>query len=57
MSERIAPYLTPELSTINQHSFTIGRMAAKMLLEQLESKENNDRTLVVDSTLSQRKSS
>jgi LacI family transcriptional regulator len=57
MSERIAPYLTPELSTINQHSFTIGKMAAKMLLEQLESKENNDRTLVVDSTLSQRKSS
>ena len=57
MSEHIAPYLTPELSTINQHSFTIGKMAAKMLLEQLESKENNDRTLVVDSTLSQRKSS
>ena len=57
MSEHIAPYLTPELSTINQHSFTIGKMAAKMLLEQLDSKENNNRTLVVDSTLSLRKSS
>ena len=57
MSEHIAPYLTPELSTINQHSFTIGKMAAKMLLEQLESKENNNKTLVVDSTLSQRESS
>ena len=57
MSERIAPYLTPELTTVNQHSFTIGKMAAKMLLEQLESKENNNKTLVVDSTLSQRKSS
>ena len=57
MSERIASYLTPGLSTINQHSLTIGKMAAKMLLEQLESKENNNKTLVVDSTLSQRESS
>lgn len=57
MSERIAPYLSPELSTINQHSFTMGKMAATMLLEQLEIKENFDKTLVIDSTLSQRKSS
>ena len=57
MSERIAPYLTPELTTINQHSYTMGETAAKMLLAQLESKQNTDQTILIDSTLSQRISS
>ena len=57
MSERIAPYLTPELTTINQHSYTMGETAAKMLLAQLESKQNTDQTILIDSTLSQRVSS
>ena len=57
MSERIAPYLTPELTTINQHSYTMGETAAKMLLAQLEDKQNTDQTILIDSTLSQRISS
>ena len=57
MSERIAPYLTPELTTINQHSYTMGETAAKMLLAQLESKQNTDQTILIDSTLYQRVSS
>ena len=57
MSERIAPYLTPALTTINQHSYTMGETAAKMLLAQLESKQNTDQTVLIDSTLSQRVSS
>ena len=57
MSERIAPYLTPELTTINQHSYTMGETAAKMLLAQLENKQNTNQTILIDSTLSQRVSS
>ena len=57
MSERIAPYLTPELTTINQHSFSMGKTAAKMLLVQLESKQNTNQTVLIDSTMSQRVSS
>ena len=57
MSERIAPYLTPEFTTINQHSYTMGETAAKMLLAQLENKQNTDQTILIDSTLSQRVSS
>ncbi len=57
VSERIAPYLAPGLTTINQHSFTMGKTAATLLLEQLEHKTNVDSTVVIDSTLSQRESS
>ena len=57
MSERIAPYLNPELTTINQHSYTMGETAAKMLLTQLENKQNTDQTILIDSTMSQRVSS
>ena len=56
-SEYIAGYLSPELTTINQHSFTMGKTAAKLLLEQLETKNNNDQTFVINSTLSKRDSS
>ena len=57
VSERMAPHLAPELTTINQHSFTMGKTAATLLLEQLEKKSNIDTTVVIDSTLSQRESS
>lgn len=57
VSERMAPYLAPELTTINQHSFTMGKTAATMLIEQLKNKSNKDTTVVIDSTLSQRASS
>ena len=57
VSERMAPYLAPELTTINQHSYTMGKTAATLLLEQLESKSNKNYSVVIDSTLSQRDSS
>ena len=57
VSERMAPYLAPELTTINQHSYTMGKTAATLLIEQLENKSNNDHSVVIDSTLSQRASS
>ena len=52
VSERMAPYLSPELTTINQHSFTMGKTAATLLIEQLESKDVNNQTIVINSTLS-----
>jgi LacI family transcriptional regulator len=57
VSERMAPYLAPELTTINQHSYTMGKTAATLLLEQLESKSKKNYSVVIDSTLSQRDSS
>ena len=56
VSERMAPYLSPELTTINQHSFTMGKTAATLLIEQLESKDVNNQTIVINSTLSKRSS-
>ena len=56
VSERMAPYLSPELTTINQHSFTMGKTAATLLIEQLESKDFNNQTIVINSTLSKRSS-
>jgi DNA-binding LacI/PurR family transcriptional regulator len=35
----------------------MGETAAKMLLAQLENKQNTDQTILIDSTLSQRVSS
>ena len=52
VSERMAPYLSPELTTINQHSFTMGKTAANLLIDQLESKDVNNQTVVINSTLS-----
>ena len=57
VSERMAPYLAPELTTINQHSYTMGKTAATLLLEQLENKSNKNQSVVIDSTLSERDSS
>ncbi len=57
VSERMAPYLAPELTTINQHSYTMGKTAATLLLEQLENKSNKDHSVVINSTLSERDSS
>ena len=40
-----------------KHSYTMGKTAATLLIEQLENKSNNDHSVVIDSTLSQRASS
>ena len=57
VSERMAHNLTPELTTINQHSYTIGNSAAKMMVEALRTKSKEIKQVVVSSTLSVRDSS
>jgi LacI family transcriptional regulator len=56
VSERMAHNLTPELTTINQHSYTIGNSAAKMMVEALRTKSKEIKQVVVSSTLSVRDS-
>lgn len=56
-SERMAHNLTPELTTINQHSYTIGNAAATMMVEALRTKSKDPKEVVVSSTLSVRDSS
>ncbi|CAI8227511.1 MAG: HTH-type transcriptional regulator DegA [Formosa sp. Hel1_33_131] len=56
-SERMAHNLTPELTTINQHSYTIGNSAATMMVEALRTKSTQMKQVVVSSTLSVRDSS
>lgn len=57
VSERMAHNLTPELTTINQHSYTIGNSAATMMVESLRTKSSEVKQLVISSTLSVRDSS
>jgi DNA-binding LacI/PurR family transcriptional regulator len=57
VSERMAHNLTPELTTINQHSYTIGNSAATMMVESLRTKSNDIKQVVISSTLSVRESS
>lgn len=57
VSERMAHNLTPELTTINQHSYTIGNSAATMMVESLRTKSSEVNQLVISSTLSVRDSS
>ena len=57
VSERMAHNLTPELTTINQHSYTIGNSAATMMVESLITKSSEVKQLVISSTLSVRDSS
>ena len=52
VSERMAHNLTPELTTINQHSYTIGNSAATMMVESLRTKSSEVKQLVISSTLS-----
>ena len=50
--------MTPSLSTVSQHGPEIGEEAVKMLIEKLESKEENytHRTVVIKTELRQRES-
>jgi LacI family transcriptional regulator len=50
--------MTPSLSTVSQHGPEIGEEAVKMLIEKLESKEENytHRTVVIKTELRQRDS-
>ena len=50
--------MTPSMSTVSQHGPEIGEVAAKMLIEKLESKEEeyNHKTTVVKTELRQRES-
>tara|TARA_B100000497_G_scaffold117443_1_gene142709 strand:+ start:400 stop:1398 length:999 start_codon:yes stop_codon:yes gene_type:complete len=57
VSERMAHNLTPELTTINQHSYTIGNSAATMMVDSLRTKSPEVKQVVISSTLSVRESS
>jgi len=57
VSERMAHNLTPELTTINQHSYTIGNAAASMIVEAIRTKSKDMNQVVISSTLSVRDSS
>jgi LacI family transcriptional regulator len=57
VSERMAHNLTPELTTINQHSYTIGNAAARMVVDLIKTNPKEMQQVVVSSTLSVRKSS
>lgn len=57
VSERMAHNLTPELTTINQHSYTIGNAAARMVMDSIKTKSKEMQQVVVSSTLSVRGSS
>ena len=57
VSERMAHNLTPELTTINQHSYTIGNAAARMIVESIRTKSKEMQQVVISSTLSVRDSS
>lgn len=57
VSERMAHNLSPELTTINQHSYTIGNAAARMVMESIKTKSKEMQQVVVSSTLSVRGSS
>jgi LacI family transcriptional regulator len=45
--------LTPSLTTISQHGVEIGEVAAKLLIDRLESKENYE-TVVIKTKLKER---
>ena len=57
VSERMAHHLTPELTTINQHSYTIGNTAARMIVDSIRTKSKEMQQVVISSTLSVRDSS
>ena len=57
VSERMAYNLTPELTTINQHSYTIGNAAASMIVEAIKIKSKEMKHVVISSTLTVRDSS
>jgi len=57
VSERMAHNLTPELTTINQHSYTIGNTAAQMVVESIKNKSKDTKQVVISSSLSVRASS
>jgi LacI family transcriptional regulator len=50
--------LTPSLTTISQHGIEIGEVAAKLLIDRLESKEENVpyETVVIKTKLKERES-
>jgi LacI family transcriptional regulator len=43
--------LTPSLTTISQHGVEIGEVAAKLLIDRLESKENLPYAVVIKTKL------
>lgn len=54
---KFAEYLKPKLSTINQHGKDIGRQAAKLLLDKLNSNSLTNQRVIINSTIDHRATS
>ena len=54
MDEKMASYLTPEFTTIDQHGIEIGEIAAKTLLEKLENSEKENDLIIVKSSINKK---
>lgn len=55
-NEKIAKNLTPTLTTVNQHGITIGKTAAKLLIDKLKNKKEEVVTKIIETNIDQRSS-
>jgi len=55
-NEKIAKNLTPPLTTVNQHGITIGKSAAKLLIDRLKKDKNEFVTKIITTNIDQRSS-
>jgi len=55
-NEKIAENLTPTLTTVNQHGITIGKTAAKLLIDRLKNEKNEVVTKIIETNIDQRSS-
>lgn len=56
-NETLAEHVSPQLSTINQHGFEMGRQAAETMIATLKEKENNPLQKTIASTIVHRETS
>ncbi|PSG88478.1 LacI family DNA-binding transcriptional regulator [Aurantibacter aestuarii] len=54
MDEKVATYLTPEFSTIDQNGVQIGEIAAKTLIDRLENKALEPQEIIIKSTINKK---
>jgi len=55
-NEKIAKNLTPKLTTVNQHGITMGKTAAKLLIEKLKNNKETIVTKIIETNIDQRSS-
>lgn len=55
-NEKIAENLTPQLTTVNQHGITMGKTAAKLLIDRLKNEKEEITTKIITTNIDQRSS-